>query len=440
MPTLLTERVKAIAMRQIQKQLQVQKLALTQVMRNSLTLLEMGPEEVTEAIQKESKRNAFLHYIPSSGSNGSDVTTLPETAALDTARDDIARQIGFVRLSSRQAELANGLLHSVDDRGFLVDSLEEIAEYLGSTVDEIAALVPILQKNVEPTGLFATSLADCFRLQLAAKNRFDPLIEILLGRLDLIAKQDVNEICNVCGVDREDALEMLDDIRSLNPAPFAAKHEVPQTQNAPELIICEDADGSLRAELNEAALPKILADDGLFSSTLKTETDGNALSYYRDCYRGAANMVRAMQKRANTLLATGNAIAKRQQKFIKSGRDRNKVPLTIENLASEVGVNKSTISRALKSCSIMTDLGTFPAQQFLARGISPDHDGAKTRDQAMRRLSVLIAAENQRKPNSDEQLMHQLETAGFRVSRRTVAKYRKLLGIKGAHQRRLGAS
>lgn len=147
-------------------------------------------------------------------------------------------------------------------------------------------------------------------------------------------------------------------------------------------------------------------------------------------------MVRAMQKRANTLLATGNAIAKRQQKYIKSGRDRNKVPLTVEQLASEVGVNKSTISRALKSCSIMTDKGTFTAQQFLARGITADSQDERTRDQALRRLSLLIKTENHNHPNSDEQLKHQLETAGFKLSRRTVAKYRKMLAIPGAHARK----
>ena len=83
----------------------------------------------------------------------------------------------------------------------------------------------------------------------------------------------------------------------------------------------------------------------------------------------------------------------------------------------------------------MTDKGTFPAQQFLARGLAPDQQGGKTRDQALRRLSLLIKTEDQNQPNSDEQLKHQLETAGFKLSRRTVAKYRKMLAIPGAHAR-----
>ncbi|MGH1575900.1 hypothetical protein [Planktotalea sp.] len=424
-------------MRQIQKQTQTQKLALTQTMRSSLALLEMSPEEATETIEKERSRNAFLCAIPTGGPSGGNATAALEGSSEETMLNDVARQIGMIRLTAQDAQLANELLHSLDDRGFLTDDFSEMAGYLGSSADAIARLIPTLQKHVEPAGLFATSLAECFRLQLEAKNRFDPLIEILLGRLDLIAKQNVPEICAVCGVDEEDALEMLDDIRSLDPAPLVEKQELTQTQGAPEIIIREDEDGTLKVELNAEALPSILTDDGLFSATLKTETDGYAQSYYRDCYRGAGNMVRAMQKRANTLLETGHAIARRQEKYIKSARDRNKLPLTIEQLAAEVGVNKSTISRALKSCSILTDQGTFPAQQFLARGLTPDQEGDKTRDQALRRLSLLIKTENQNQPSSDEQLKQQLETAGFKLSRRTVAKYRKMLNIPGAHARKL---
>lgn len=422
-------------MRQIQRQTQTQKLALTQTMRSSLALLEMSPEEAAQAITKERNRNAFLSTAPAGGPSAGNSTTALEGDSPETMLDDLARQIGMIRLTAQEAQLAIGLLHSLDDRGFLTDDFDEMAGYLGCSVDDIARLIPTLQKHVEPAGLFATSLAQCFQLQLEAKNRFDPLIETLLGRLDLVAKQNVAEICALCGVDEEDAVEMLDDIRSLDPAPLVEKHEVAHTNGAPEIIIQGGADDTLHVELNEDALPSVLTDDGLFSATLKTETDGYAQSYYRDCYRGAAHMVRAMQKRANTLLAAGNAIARRQEKFIKSGRERHKLPLTIEQLASEVGVNKSTISRALKSCSIMTDRGTFPAQVFLARGLAPDQQGGKTRDQALRRLSLLIKAEDQNQPNSDEQLRHQLETSGFKLSRRTVAKYRKMLAIPGAHAR-----
>ncbi|MCE8548436.1 RNA polymerase sigma-54 factor [Ruegeria pomeroyi] len=424
-------------MRQTQRQAQTQKLALTQTMRNSLALLEMGPDEAIRVISRERRRNAFLVAIPTGAPGGGSPAYDLDGPSQETALDDIGKQIGLIRLTRQESELAIGLLHSLDDRGFLADSFDDMAGYLGVSVNDIARLVPLLQEHVDPPGLFATSLAECFRLQLEAKNRFDPLIETLLGRLDLVAKQDVPNICALCGVDEEDAIDMLKDIRSLDPAPLVDKQDVGHVQGAPEIIIRTGADGGLQAELNQDALPSILTDDGLFSTTLNTETDGNAQSYYRDCYRSAANMVRAMQKRANTLLATGNAIAQRQEKFIKSGRSRNKLPLTVEQLASEVGVHKSTISRALRSCRIMTDIGTFPAKEFLALGLASDQAAGKTREQALQRLSLLIMTEDQKRPSSDDQLMRQLETAGFKLSRRTVAKYRKMLAIPGAHARKV---
>lgn len=423
-------------MRQLQRQTQSQKLALTQTMRTSLALLEMGPEELAEAIEREQSRNAFLFAFPSEGSGRGGDNDAFENVSKESELDVIARQIGLIRLSSRQAELAHGVLHSLDDRGFLSDNLKEVVQYLGCTMNELAKLLPILQKNIEPVGLFATSLVACFRLQLEEKNRLDPLIEALLGRLDLIAKQDVVAICAEFDIDAEDATDMLEDIRGLNPAPMRQTPEIAEVQSAPELIIKQTTTGDLKAELNEAALPRVLTDDALFSSTMAAETDGYAQMYYRDCYQGAGNMVRAMQKRANTLLATGSTIAKQQKKFIRTGRDRDKLPLTIEQLASEVGVNKSTVSRALKSCSIMTDRGTYQAHEFLARALTSEGQHNKTRDQAPRRLALLVKTENPRQPSSDEQLAQQLDNLNFTISRRTVAKYRKLLDIPGMHSRR----
>lgn len=425
-------------MEQIQYQKLSQKLALTQTMRTSLVVLEMGTEKLAEEIEREQSRNAFLLAIPTTGnvSRASSGYDTVDGVSVETELDGIARQISLIRLSSRQADLAHGLLHSLDERGFLSDSLQEINHYLGCTMAELTELLSILQQNVEPAGLFATSLVTCFRLQLEAQNRFDPLIEALLGRLDLIASQDVTQICAEFDIDAEDANDMLEDIRALNPAPLRHPPQIAEIQSAPELIIHQTPAGNLSVELNEAALPRILKDDALFSTTMATETDAHAQMYYRDCYRAAANMVHAMQKRANTLLATGNTIAKRQEKFIRTGRDRDKLPLTIQQLASEMGVHKSTVSRALKSCSIRTERGTFQAHEFLARALTFGEQHNRTRDQALRRLNLLIKTENPRQPSSDEQLAQQLSKLNFIICRRTVAKYRKLLNIPGMHSRR----
>ena len=429
----------AHAMRQLQRQTQTQKLALTQAMRGSLALLAMDAEEVLDTIRREQSRNGFLRASLPALSAGGAGTMRPDIAQRDSATDDLLRQVSLVRLSPRQTLLAQELVHSLDDRGFLPDSPAETAGYLRCSLAELDALVPILQAAVEPAGVFAWSLADSFRLQLLARNRFDPLIERLLDRLDLIARQDIDAICIACEVDREDAIDMLDDIRALNPAPLARQPDTLPAPGEAELIFTCDSDGQCTAALNEAALPQLLTDDALFSATMAVETDAGAQSYYRDCYRGAANMVQAMQKRANTLLAAGQSIAARQPKFIRTGRTRDRLPLTMAQLAEEVGVNKSTISRALANCGIRTDLGVFPAAHFLARPVSEDAPD-RTREQVLQRLQLLIRSEDHRSPLSDEELARQLSRARLVVSRRTVAKYRKMLDIPGAYARRRGAS
>lgn len=422
-------------LKQIQRQSQVQKLALTQVMRTSLSVLAMGQEEAAEVIRREQSRNAFLRSVPSIPAKDTTHQEEFEGPAEQSHTDALIHQVRLIKLSENESRIAEGLVHSLDQRGFLTDSPQDIAGYLECSVDDVVDLVSRLQDEVEPVGVFAWSLADCFRLQLVARNRFDPLIERLLDRLDLVASQNIAGICADCGVDREDAVDMLEDIRSLNPAPLGHQPASLSTDRAPDLLISEDEDGRTFAALNEAALPRILVDDALFSTTMAAETDDKAQSYYRDCYREAGNMVRAMQKRANTILAIGSAIARHQEKFIKTGRDRDRRPLTMAQLAAELGVNKSTISRAMSGCSLKTDRGIFAAQSFLARPLN-EQGTERTRDQALKRLKLLIATENTRSPYSDEDLAGQLKKAGMPMSRRTVAKYRAILEIPGAYERR----
>nr|WP_284176670.1 hypothetical protein [Frigidibacter sp. SD6-1] len=346
---------------QVQRQTQIQKLSLTQSMRTSLSLLAMDGDEALHAIRREQGRNSFLRAVsPTLSGGGGGEADRPGGAHSESATDDLLRQISLIRLSPRQNRLAQDLVHSLDERGFLPDSPEETAGYLKCSQTELGALLPILQESVEPAGIFAWSLADSFRLQLQAKNRFDPLIERLLGRLDLIARQDIDGICTA------------GDIRSLNPSPLARQSHDLLPTGQPELIISANSDGSCSASLNEAALPRLLTDDALFSTTMAAEADAHAQSYYRDRYRGAASMVRAMQKRANTLLAAGQAIADHQPKYIRTGRLHDKLPLTMAQLADRIGVNKSTISRALSNCRISTELGILPAGHFLARPVSDD--------------------------------------------------------------------
>ena len=165
------------------------------------------------------------------------------------------------------------------------------------------------------------------------------------------------------------------------------------------------------------------------------ELDQAAIKYYRECYRGAAAYVLSLQKRANTLLRIGGQIADIQANFLSSGHALDLKPMTTSMLAENLGLNKSTISRALANCSVMTRHGIRNSDEFLVRPLSKC-SMEKSQGQALQRLSVLIRAEDKRIPYSDLELAALMAKVGFDLSRRTIAKYRDLLGVPGKAGRR----
>ncbi len=409
-------------------------------MRISLSLLAMGQEDIRLAIEKESRRNPFLRTPPvpaSAGlvSMGGDGYNHQEMIEVQSDVDSLISQISMIRMSDKERAVACELAHCLDERGFFTESPEEIGDYLGTSPELLISIAEKLQISVEPTGVFAWSLKDCFTIQLQAMNRYDPLIASLLDHLDLVASQDINKISDVLNVDREDAEDMLSDIRKLSPAPLKPALALCAVRQIADIIFSPAKNGGIAVALNEAAFPDVLTDDALFSKITTTDTGKSALAYYRDCYRTAGAFVLAMQKRANTLLRLGNEIAGVQSRFVKTGRQIDRKPLTMGGLASELGLNKSTVSRALNNCLIDTPHGLKSATDFFVRPLA---DGAedKTRDQALARLSLLIRTEDRKHPHSDEMLAHLLSQTKFKISRRTVAKYRRLLDIPNAFLRR----
>ncbi|WP_372604212.1 RNA polymerase sigma-54 factor [Actibacterium sp.] len=424
-------------MKQVQNQTTRQKMSLTQYMRSSLSLLQMGADEIGHAIEEETRRNPFLRPLParpSGGAGGLD-RTLPEVPEQQTATQDLLQQVALVRLSTAEQGLARELVYCLDERGFFTDSAQDICTYLKTTPALLTSVVRKLQAQIEPAGIFVWTLAESFAVQLQALNRFDPLIARLLDRLDLIARQDIAAICDQCDVDKEDAEDMLADIRSLTPSPLTPPAQITDHIRVPDLIIRRRENGDIRAELNPHALPDILTDDAFFNTLKSTETDARAMAYYSDCYRSAGAFVIAMQKRANTLLTIGQLIARTQEKFFQTGRPLDRRPLTMAGMASELGLNKSTISRALNNCLIDSDHGVIPASDLIVRPLSED-TGDRTREQALKRLSLLIRTESKSAPLSDHDLAQQLAKANLPISRRTVVKYRGLLGVPNATERR----
>jgi RNA polymerase sigma-54 factor len=304
----------------------------------------------------------------------------------------------------------------------------------GSQVAFVEQVLIRLQ-DLSPTGVFARDVAECLELQLSARNRYDALISPLLSHLNLVVQRDLAGIMALCGVDAEDAKDMITEILTLHPRPtFSFVTEEPGVA-IPDLIASFDAKGELGIALNPDALPRILADDALLSDLSHRAKTTENLRYIRGQYKAAAWLVAALAKRADTMLAIGKQLGKFQTKFLKTARPNHRNALSMTDIAAELGVHKSTISRALRGRIILTDSGRVDAIACFIRRINEDAL-VVTHEQALERIRKLISTEKPDMARSDEELTFILSRSGLPISRRTVAKYRGLLGIPPASARK----
>ena len=414
---------------------QRQTLVLTQVMRMELKLLQMDQIELVGQVAAMSEKNPFLFAaapLPTATKSSEDGTAW--LAAPETINSHLLRQVGELRMSGDELEIATALVYSIDDDGYMRESLDEIANICGSPTAVVERVLIRLQ-DLNPTGVFARDIAECLKLQLLAHNRYDVLIAPLLSNLNLVVQRDLAGIMVLCRVDAEDAEEMIADILALHPRPtFSFVTEVACVA-IPDLIISSNANGDLDVALNPQALPSILADDALLSDLSQRAKTAENLRYIRGQYKDAAWLVAALSKRADTMLAIGKQLGKFQPKFLKTARSEHRNALGMTDIAAELGVHKSTISRALRGRIILTDNGKVDAISCFVRRIN-EGSSAATHVQALERIRKLISTEKLGTSRSDEELTFILSRSGMPISRRTVAKYRGLLGIPPASARK----
>ena len=414
---------------------QRQTLALTQAMRMELKLLRMDQVEVAAQVAAMLGENPFL--LAAAAPLGSARSAEDGTAWLavpETTSSHLLRQVGELRMTGDEMEIATSLVYSIDDDGYMREPLDVIAKLCGCPTAAVERVLIRLQ-DLSPTGVFARDIAECLKLQLLAQNRYDALIAPLLSNLNLVVKRDLAGIMALCRVDAEDAEEMIADILALNPRPtFSFVTEVSGVA-IPDLIISSNANGDLDVALNPEALQRILADDALLSDLSQRAKTAENLRYIRGQYKAAAWLVAALAKRADTMLAIGKQLGKFQTKFLKTTRSEHRNALGMTDIAAELGVHKSTISRALRGRIILTDNGKVDAISCFVRRINEDASAA-THVQALERIRKLISTEKLGAARSDEELTFILSRSGMPISRRTVAKYRGLLGIPPASARK----
>jgi RNA polymerase sigma-54 factor len=352
-----------------------------------------------------------------------------------TLGDWLREQLALAISDPAQRMIGQYLIDLVDEAGYVGSDLETAAERLGTDVEEIEAVLGVLQ-GFDPPGICARNLAECLMLQLVENNRFDPAMAALIGRLDLLAKRDFAALKKICGVGDEDLVDMIAEIRRLNPKPGLAFGSAMVQPIVPDVFVRSGPDGGWIVELNSDTLPKVLVNQSYYSEVSATTRRDTDKSYLAECLQSATWLVRALDQRARTILKVANEIVRQQDGFFARGVEHLR-PLNLKTVAEAISMHESTVSRVTANKYMATSRGIFELKYFFTSAIAAAHGGEAHSAEAVRhRIKQLIEAEAAAEVLSDDTIVDKLRESGIDIARRTVAKYREAMRIPSSVQRR----
>jgi RNA polymerase sigma-54 factor len=350
-------------------------------------------------------------------------------------RDHLGEQIRLSFHDARERLVAAQMLAMVDAAGRLPVTDAAIAAAMGCEETLVAGVRARMQR-LDPVGMFAQNLRDCLAAQLADRNRLDPCMEALLDNLDMLARRDMRGLMTACAVDAEDLAEMVAELKRLDPKPGANWDAAPPAAVVPDVLMRRGDDGSWTVELNPETLPRVLVNRGFHAKAVVGTRSRDDRAFLADRLQSATWLVKSLEQRATTILKVAAEIVRRQDGFFRHGVAHLR-PLILRDIAEEVAMHESTVSRVTANKHIATPRGIFELKYFFTTAIAGTAGGATHSAEAIRfRIKGMIAAEPPDDILSDDAIVERLRKEGVDIARRTVAKYREALRIPSSVQRK----
>ena len=350
-------------------------------------------------------------------------------------RELLAQQARLAFDDDRERLIAGQMIALLDGAGRLAVPDQAIADALGCDALLVSGVRARMQR-FEPTGLFCADLRECLAVQLAELDRLDPAMRALLDNLEMLARRDIAGLLRVCGVDAEDLMGMVAEIRRLNPKPGALTDGEVAPLVVPDVLMRRLPDGTWLLELNPETLPRVLVNRG-FHATAQTGTKSKEdRAFIAEKLQAANWLVRSLEQRANTILRVAAEIVRRQEGFFRYGVGHLR-PLILRDVADELGMHESTVSRVTANKYIATPRGTLELKYFFTTAIAGTHGGESFSAEAIRhRIRDMVNTETAGDVLSDDAIVERLRSEGVDIARRTVAKYRDALKIPSSVQRK----
>ncbi len=356
-------------------------------------------------------------------------------AAQESFSESLTRQAMVALPDPGDRMVAAALIDGLDEAGYFRGELAEIARLIGAPLGQVERVLSVMQ-TFEPTGVFARDLAECLKLQLIERDRFDPAMAALIANLPALAKRDYAVLRRACGVDDDDLADMIAEIKRLDPKPGRAFAGAPEPMAIPDVIVAAAHNAGWRVELNAAALPRVLVNDSYAAFVKRGAAREEDRQYISTQLQNAHWLTKSLEQRARTILNVASEIVRRQDAFLVDGVAALR-PLNLKTVADAIGVHESTVSRATSNKYMATPRGLFEMKYFFTASLpSGGHGEAHSAEAVRFKIKQMIDGEDPRKVLSDDDIVERLRKADIVVARRTVAKYRDNLKIPSSMDRR----
>ncbi len=369
----------------------------------------------------------------------------------ESFHQSLENQLGYSKLDSRSHSIALFIIGSLDDDGYLRRDLEslsdDIAFRLGIETDEmeVERILKVIQE-FEPVGVGARDLRECLLLQIDSLERTPSRVlayTILSDYFPEFTKKHYEKIVSKLEISEEELKGAIDEIIHLNPRP-GGQIDDSYTEQAQQIIpdfLLEEKDGELQMTMPKFNIPELKVNKRyaqvlLDSANSSTRAGKEAASFVKQKLDSAKWFVEAIKQRHNTLQNTMNAIISFQKEFFLTGDETNLKPMVLKDIAEKTDLDISTISRVVSSKYIQTQFGIFSLKYFFSEGLMNSSGEEVSTREIKKVLQESIESEDKRKPLTDEELVNVLTDKGYKVARRTVAKYREQLNLPIARLRK----
>ena len=446
---------------------QSQKLIMTPELRQAIQLLQYNSLELNDYLKTEIEENPLLE-MESPHSQIEEIREIPEEKEVDwkelaekyddisyrtptdrnreeynheafttytkTLKEYLIEQLNLTILEDKEYLIGDYIIQNIDENGYLDAEAQEIIEQTKSSKEEVEKVLKIIQ-TFEPLGIGARDLKECLLIQIKEKGDFDPtLVKIIEEHLDDLACNRMVKIAKELNIDVGKMQEVCDYIKTLEPKPGRAFSDSGEHVKfiVPDATI-EEIEGEFVIIINDITGPRLNI-NAFYRDLLKNSTDDAATNFLSEKLNSALWIIKSIEQRKQTIYKVIESILKFQIEFFRKG-EKALIPLTLKEVAADIGMHESTISRATNGKYVQTPRGLFELKFFFTTGL-PGSSGEISSTSIKSLIKQLIENENSKKPLSDQSISDILKERGASISRRTVAKYRDELNIPSSSMRK----